>query len=303
MRNKIVASELLLESVTRHNIHLSLLVADTGLWVNPEFHHRLVRDTGSAAMFPKVRRACIGQGEQRGQIDNNGVRFDDNSYANLAIKRAAGLGKSAVGFEACHIWPGTCKYERYHTAIANIVLLPRALAGLSDHAIEIQTALQYRAFELYGWFPEEMPQPVKPEFYPSKWREPQPDPIKVRTPRTISASSRSTSDKASQENRRELADRINDWSRKPGLNVHKIIALVVQEHGGISRSDLVERVADFTQSKNPYGAVANLLTDRGNAYGRVFAEHDGIIRIHPEVEKQVRALTWNAGQHLIQGAP
>lgn len=294
MRPKIVASELLLEAVKRHNIHLSLLIADTGLWVNPEFHNRLVLDTGSAAMFPMVRRARIGHGEQRGQIVD-GVRFDDNTYANVAIKRAAGLGKSAVGFEACHIWPGTCYDARYHTAIANIVLLPRALAGLSDHAIEIQTALQYRAYELYKWYPETMPQPVKPEFYPSKWREPQPDTVNVSTPLTVSASSGSASDMKSQETRRELADRIVDWSRSSNLNVHKIIALVAQAHCGISRNDLVKRVADVAQSKNPYSAVASLLTDSGNAYGRVFAESDGFIRIHPEVEKQVRALTWNAG--------
>ena len=291
MRPKIVASKLLLEAVERHNIHLSLLVADTGLWVNPEFHNRLVRDTGSAAIFPRVRRARIGQGEQRGQIVD-GVRLDDNSYANVAIKRAAGLGKSAEGFEACHIWPLTCYDERYHTAIANIVLLPRALAGLSDHAIEIQKALQYRALELYGWHPKEKLQPVKPEFYPSKWREPQPD---VKTPRMVSASSRSVSDKTSQEKRRVLADRIADWSRRPDLNVHKIIALVVQAHDGISRDDLVKRAANVTQSKSPYGAVASLLTDSGNAYGRVFADYDGLIRIHPEVKEQVRALTWNAG--------
>lgn len=165
-RPKLVASELLLEAVKRHNIHLSLLVADTGLWVNPEFHKRLVRDTGSAAIFPSVQRAR-GQGEKRGQIVN-GVRFDDNSYANVAIKRAAGLGKSAEGFEVCHIWPRTCYDKRYHTAVANIVLLPRALAGLSDHAIEVQEALQYRAFDLYEWYPEGMQPPVKPDFYPSK---------------------------------------------------------------------------------------------------------------------------------------
>ncbi len=284
----------MLDAVKRHDIHLSLLVADTGLWVNPEFHNRLVRDTGSAAMFPKVRRARIGQGEHRGQIVD-GVRFDDNSYANVAIKRAAGLGKSAEGFEACHIWPLTCYDERYHTAIANIVLLPRALAGLSDHAIEIQMALQYRAFELYRWFPNGVSQPEKPEFYPSHWREPQPDIINVKTRLAVSASSRSASDETSREKRRELADRIVDWSRTPDLNVHKIIALVVRAHNGISRSDLVREVADFTQSKSPYGAVASLLTDGGNAYGCVFVDSGGLIRIHPEVEEQVHALTWRVG--------
>ena len=183
MKSKVIASDLLLESVHRHGIHLSVLVADTGLWANPDFHQRLVRDTGSAAMFPKVRRARIGQGEQRGQIIQ-GIRLDDNSYANVAIKRAIGLGKSAVGFETCHIWPLTCYDERYHTAPANIVLLPRALAGLSDHDNEIQKALQYRSFELYRWWPAGMDEPTRPDFYPVSWRAPLPD----VTPRVAGAS-------------------------------------------------------------------------------------------------------------------
>ena len=294
MRPIIDASNLLLDAVERHKIHLSLLVADTGLWVNPEFHKRLVRDTGSVAVFPKVRRARIGQGERRGQIVD-GVRLDDNSYANVAIKRAAGLGASAKGFETCHIWPRKCYDERYHTAIANIVLLPRALAGLSDHDIEIQKALQYRAFELYDWYPEEMSQPVKPRFYPSEWREPQPDPEEnVRSPRTVSALSKSASDKTTQEKRRELPDLIDRWSHKPDLNVHKIIALVVQSRGGISRDELVKKIANVTQSRNPSGAVASLLTNSGNAYGRIFADNDGIICFHPEVEALVRSHEWNA---------
>jgi hypothetical protein len=297
VKSKIVASELMFESLNRHDIHLSLLVADTGLWVNAEFHNRLVRDTGSAAMFPKVRRARIGQGERRGQIVD-GVRFDDNSYANVAIKRATGLGKSAEGFEACHIWPLTCYDERYHTAVANIVLLPRALAGLSDHAIEIQTALQYRAFELYRWYPKDMQQPVKPEFYPSNWREPQPDSANVRIPSSVSSSLQPTSDELSREKRRELTDRIVDWSRSPNLNVHKIIALVVQSLNGINRNDLVKQVADFTQSKSPYGAVASLLTDSGNAYGRVFEESEGVISIHPEVKKLIHAHSWYVRESL-----
>jgi hypothetical protein len=71
---KVIASELLLESLRRHNVHLSLLVADTGLWVSPEFHHRWLRDTGTVAMFPNVRRARTGQGEQRNQVVD-GIRI------------------------------------------------------------------------------------------------------------------------------------------------------------------------------------------------------------------------------------
>ncbi len=103
VKTKIIASDLLVRAVQRHRIHLTLLVADTGLWVSPEFHHRLARDTGAVAMFPKVRRAR--KGERRSQF-LDGVRLDDNRYANVAIKRALGLGKGrAKGFEACHIWP------------------------------------------------------------------------------------------------------------------------------------------------------------------------------------------------------
>ena len=287
MKPKLVASELLFESLHRHNIHLSLLVADTSVWAHPEFHRRIMRNTGSAATFPNVRRARISQGERRGQVVD-GVRLDDNSYANVAIKRAVGLGKSAEGFETCHIWPRTCYDERYHTAVANIVLLPRALAGLSDHDLEIQKALQYRACELYEWWPEEVQRPVKPDFYPAEWREPQPDPRTVR-PLPIGGGP------PYPETPRVLARRIEHWSHRPDLNVHKIIALVVQAPGGISRDELIRRVGHVTLSKNAYGAVASLLTNKGNAYGQVFSDENGIIRIHPGVRDHVSSLTWRVG--------
>jgi len=92
-----------------------------------------------------------------------------------------------------------------------------------------------------------------------------------------------------------LSDRITNWSRKTDSNVHKIIALVVQSRSGIGRNDLVKRIAEVTRSKNPYGAVASLLTDSGNAYGRVLVDSDGIIRVHPQIENHVRSLDWIAG--------
>lgn len=62
-RSKYVASEMLLEAANRHQIHLSILVAETGLWANAEVHRRIVRETGGAAMVPKCRRArnCSGR--------------------------------------------------------------------------------------------------------------------------------------------------------------------------------------------------------------------------------------------------
>ena len=289
-----VASELMLESVQRHKIHLSLLVADTGLWVNPRLHQQLIENTASAAMFPQVRRARISQGEKRGKLPN-GNRLDDNSYANLAIKRAMGLGGGrAEGFEACHIWPLTCYDERYHTALANLVLLPRALAGLTDHDVEIQKSLQYRAYELYCWKPEGQSTPLRPDFYPAEWREPQPYPevLGKRFPSLPQNPSPPTVEPISGKDPRTLMDRISGWSSKPDLIVHKIIALVAMADAGMFRDQLVKRVSELTNSKSPYGAIASLLTDSGNSYGRVFEECGGVIRIRPDLVQQVRSLSW-----------
>ena len=87
--------------------------------------------------------------------------------------RHLGLGRTgADGFEACHIWPGSAYDPTCHTVLANLLLLPRPLASLSDHDVNIQAALKYRAFELYGWYPPTEQVPVKPEHYPKEWREP-----------------------------------------------------------------------------------------------------------------------------------
>lgn len=168
------AAVLLREATRRHGIHLSVLVADTGLWASPDVHRYLLAENGTGAFFPNTRRYRAGIGERRAEV-RDGVRLDDNSYANHALKQALGLGRGgAVGFEVCHVWPKSCYDARYHTAVANLVLLPRPLAGLSDHDEEVGAALRYRSYELYGWHPAEEPPPTRPAFYPDAWRAPEP---------------------------------------------------------------------------------------------------------------------------------
>lgn len=163
---------MLREATVRHRIRLSVLVAETSLWANPEVHRLLIAENGTGAYFPNMRRYRGGAGERRRQICGNDF-LDDNTYANRAIKQAIGMGK-VVGFEACHIWPQSCYDTNCHTVIANLVLVPQPLAGLSDHDPEIQAALQFRAYELYSWHPTQHARPKKPEFYPTTWREPMP---------------------------------------------------------------------------------------------------------------------------------
>jgi hypothetical protein len=287
---------MLLEAANRHQIHLSILVAETGLWANPEVHTRIVRETGGAAMVPTCRRARTGQGEKRGQVID-GIRLDDNTYANVALKRALGIHRLQLeGFEVCHIWPRTCYDQRFHTAVANMVLLPRSLAALSDHDAEIQASLQYRAYELYGWYPEGAAVPVRPAFYPTNWREPEPRPSGVtRRSRVIRVAPDETdiSDLMSPEEAAVIIRRVQEWSRKPQLNVHRIIGIVNRSAEGVARDALVAEVSRVTTTKNAYGAIASLLTSKGNAYGRVFEDVDGIIRLHPMIQGYVRSLQWS----------
>lgn len=104
------------------------------------------------------------------------ITFDDNTYANNAIKLAVlkGLEKYGIhgnsrqifkGFETCHIWPDTCYDARYHTSLANVVLLPREIAGLTDHCQAVEDMLKYEAWKRFGFKPDEAETPVKPKNY------------------------------------------------------------------------------------------------------------------------------------------
>lgn len=133
---------LLKEAAKKHAINLSVLIAETSLWANPEVHKELLKDNKSGAFYPNVRRA--NKGEEKG-IRIGEIKLDENIYANYAIKYAIGIppkSKDKInGFATCHIWPLSCYDEKYHTAIPNLVLLPAPLASLTDHDPEIQAIL------------------------------------------------------------------------------------------------------------------------------------------------------------------
>jgi len=165
-------SLLLAEALKRHKINLNLLVAETALWANPAVYKQLLKDNKSGAWYPKCRRAK--KGEKKGEVVR-GIRLDDNTYANSAIRTAIGIppkNNKLIGFATCHIWHGTCYDEKYHTAIPNLVLLPAALASLTDHDDKIKAILQYRTFELYKWVPDGKQRPRKPRHYPDCWKRP-----------------------------------------------------------------------------------------------------------------------------------
>ena len=89
---------------------------------------------------------------------------DDNSYANQYIKKAViesfnrkyvkGLFnyRSFKDYEACHVWdmPGD---RMYYASIMNLVLVPRALAQLTDHNDAVKNLLRYEVSHRFGFNP------------------------------------------------------------------------------------------------------------------------------------------------------
>ena len=110
---------------------------------------------------------------------------DDNTFANQYIKRAIiatfreHYSNSAItlsmwnkfkDYEACHIWDRP-QDRRYYASICNLVLVPRALAQLTDHNDAVKKLLRYRAFRLYEFVPEDVKKLDEPNNYEKyQWR-------------------------------------------------------------------------------------------------------------------------------------
>lgn len=59
------------------------------------------------------------------------------------------------GYVVSYILPETCYDARYHTSVANVVLLPREIAGLTDHCQTVEDLLKYEAWKRFGFKPAE----------------------------------------------------------------------------------------------------------------------------------------------------
>lgn len=118
---------------------------------------------------------------------NDMIIADDNTCANIYIKTAIlvsyknkfdgnplftlGTKDYFADYEACHVWdlPGD---RRYYASIGNLVLVPRALAQLTDHSDAVKQLLRYEVFIRFGFKPDEEKVPEKPTFYEKiHWRD------------------------------------------------------------------------------------------------------------------------------------
>ncbi|MDE6339686.1 MAG: hypothetical protein K2K97_07870 [Muribaculaceae bacterium] len=108
----------------------------------------------------------------------NGLYRDDNTRANHAIKRAVlcslEWGKYADityfrGFEACHIYD-LVQDPRFYTSVKNLVLVPRALAALTDHNSYVQHVLKRRVYELFNFTAAGPVPPIPKDYQKIIWR-------------------------------------------------------------------------------------------------------------------------------------
>lgn len=88
--------------------------------------------------------------------------------------------------------------------------------------------------------------------------------------------------------------KLKRWADKPKLKVHHVIAFVAAR-APVSRDRLVEELGKFGVCKDPYGTVASLMTNKGNAYGLVLVENtEGQIDFHPDIKTAALKLSWRA---------
>ncbi|KAA6315904.1 hypothetical protein EZS27_033711 [termite gut metagenome] len=86
-------------------------------------------------------------------------------------------------------------------------------------------------------------------------------------------------------------NKLKGWSGNPELKCHQIISLFLQNEP-IKRDDLTNLLRNRTKIKDPSGSISSMMTDAGNAYGKVFVVDKGWLKIVPELDEIMRSLKW-----------
>jgi hypothetical protein len=120
-----------------------------------------VAQTHGAALFRTIRDYA-GRGHFEVLPDERRVMLDDNASPTDAFLWSAGLAKGPdVQFN--HVWRLSRDPDAY-TALWNVCATPAFLAKTTDGSNhpEVQAALRYHAYRLYGHVPAGQPVPPEP---------------------------------------------------------------------------------------------------------------------------------------------
>lgn len=100
-----------------------------------------------------------------GTHDADGNKYDSNVYPRQkfvkAVKDRFNFTFEKGKYAMCHVWDilpsgeRSCYDARYFAKLSNLVMIPHALASLTDHEPSVRDALRYRVHKLYDFLPEE----------------------------------------------------------------------------------------------------------------------------------------------------
>jgi len=271
------------------------LIAKTAIWINPECYKFHVSVFGNGVYYQNTRR--LKKGERRGEIIS-GIRMDDNTYPNTAIKQVMGGRALLENYTTCHIYKNSCYDPKYHTELANLVLLPSPIASLSDFFDESIQALKYRSYELFGFYIGSVP--AKPKAYPKNWRDDIQfnEEIKKKILRKNNEIVRVTPSIVVQSDNdgefRKLG-RIKLWAKRHNQINHKIVAAFInlEQKGDVKRREFKALCSDAVRHKKYYvtnfeGHFASMKSDHGNSHGKVFYEHGEFVKIWEPVWSEIQ---------------
>lgn len=139
-------------------------------------------DPGLVAQFPKevFPSARANKGQKRRTkitIDGMSLLLDDNCTPMWAFMWGhgfAGISRQVPDYSLAHIYPSK-DYPHTFTHLANLLLVPKFFAGLTDNDGPLVPYLKYHSHVQYGWTPlsneGSLPIVLKPQGYDSiQWR-------------------------------------------------------------------------------------------------------------------------------------
>ena len=292
-KQEMSVTELNGQSIFRDNLNrcnmlpVMQLVARCAVFCPVGVYETFKAENGTFLLAPDAQRRRLN--DPKGK--HNGIRYDDNTYPNTRLKallkRHCGVTFANGTFNLCHVWQEAAYEQEYFSAIPNLVLMPCELTHLVDCAREIGDLLAYRAYELYGWYPETMLPPAKPEYYEQiSW---------FSLPKLDY-----TAKCADSVAKNDLKTRVQLWARQTNSLVHRVIRLLLDHGGAMELEALCAGLQDY--SRNPLWTVERLCADKGNHYGKVLEMDAGTVRI---LEKYLPAMTrlWeNAKKRELRAA-
>ena len=148
---------------------LEQAVASFAVFAHPD----TVAQTKGRNVFQVIRAESNGD---RGKYsDDRTVMYDDNTPPTEAfVWPHKGILANYRDVQFNHLWADSKNVGMY-TNLANLCLLPAFLSKLTDtdYHIDIQSLLQFRAFELFGFLPANHPPLMKPTDYDAlQWADP-----------------------------------------------------------------------------------------------------------------------------------